>query len=206
LIAAGKYSQALALIRQRTPFASACGRICHHPCERDCNRSEGGDPVTIMALKRLAAQWGETVPQGIAPPSRPQKIAVVGGGPAGLTAGLDLRRHGYAVTVLDAAPRWAARSDTCSRATDCRSMPWRPICRSSYRRGSISGSASASAWTSPWRNCAEKGSPPSFWPPAPHVRSRSGFRASSWRVLARLSIAAWTWMPGRDPTWDGRSS
>ena len=57
LIAQGKFCQALDIIRQRMPFPGVCGRVCHHPCEDECNRGDYDKPVSIAALKRAAADY-----------------------------------------------------------------------------------------------------------------------------------------------------
>ncbi len=118
LISAGKYLQALDIIRERMPFAGICGRICHHPCEQNCNRKDIDEPVSIRNLKRFAAEYErDRIKQGLSierPPSEmpppekgdfTEKIAIVGAGPAGLTAANDLVKKGYPVTVFDSEKR-----------------------------------------------------------------------------------------------------
>ena len=99
------------------PLRGACGRVCHHPCESECNRGQIDAPVSVRNLKRFVSdyEWdriraGESVER---PPSEavvPEKgdyaerVAVVGGGPAGLTCANSLAKRGYAVTVYDANP------------------------------------------------------------------------------------------------------
>jgi heterodisulfide reductase subunit A-like polyferredoxin len=111
LIGDGRFAEAYALIRERNPFPAACGRICHHPCETECNRRELDQPVAVNNLKRFAADWvaqrraaGEEVappPKGEIDPSKP-RVAVVGGGPGGLTAARQLALRGYPVTLFEA--------------------------------------------------------------------------------------------------------
>ena len=111
LIGAGQFAEAYDLIRQQNPFPSVCGRICHHPCEGECNRHELDDAVAINPLKRFVTDWvaakraaGEDpapAPRGEIDPNRP-RVAVVGGGPAGLTAARDLALKGYPVTLFEA--------------------------------------------------------------------------------------------------------
>ncbi|OQB26156.1 MAG: NADP-reducing hydrogenase subunit HndC [Chloroflexi bacterium ADurb.Bin180] len=106
LISQGKYAEGLAVHRQRNPFALVCGRVCPAFCESRCRRGEIDEPVAIRQLKRFMAD------QEIKNPWTPErveevknkKVAVVGGGPAGLTAALRLAQWGYKVTVYEAAP------------------------------------------------------------------------------------------------------
>jgi heterodisulfide reductase subunit A len=105
LIGQGKFAEALALIRQTIPFPGVIGRVCNHPCEEVCNRGKYDQPVAICSLKRFVAD----VEQDLAPlPAievhRDQTVAIVGAGPAGLTAAHDLALHGYGVTVFEALP------------------------------------------------------------------------------------------------------
>ncbi len=112
LAAKGKYQQALQLIRQKNVLPGICGRICTHPCEENCRRGELDESVSIRAIKRFLAdylegheqsgEWQKTCLQpGEAEPSRKEKIAVIGSGPAGLAAAADLARRGYCVTVFE---------------------------------------------------------------------------------------------------------
>lgn len=104
LIAERRWDEALETIRRRCPLPGVCGRVCHHPCEKACRRGRYDDPVAIRSLKRFAADYGT---DRIAPPPpvvHEEKVAIVGSGPAGLTAAYDLRLEGYGVTVFEAAP------------------------------------------------------------------------------------------------------
>ncbi|MEO0079479.1 MAG: FAD-dependent oxidoreductase, partial [candidate division WOR-3 bacterium] len=105
LISQRKFREAYELVRERLPFVGVCGRVCHHPCEQECNRKEVDEPVSIRTLKRFIAD--QAYAQGPTPypqpaQERPERVAVVGSGPAGLTCALDLRAKGYKVTVFDA--------------------------------------------------------------------------------------------------------
>jgi heterodisulfide reductase subunit A-like polyferredoxin len=110
LIAQRKFKEAYDLIRQRCPLPAVCGRVCQHPCQTDCNRKDLGQPVAVRDLKRFAADYvyahRDEFKDEAAPAVEPQKekVAVIGGGPAGLTAAVDLRRMGYSVTIIDAKP------------------------------------------------------------------------------------------------------
>ena len=108
-IAAGEYLESVETIRERNPFPSICGRICHHPCEWRCRRGTLDEPVAIRALKRFAADWyfdhlGELPAPEPFPQTQSQRIAVVGAGPTGLSCAYHLARMGYPVTVFEALP------------------------------------------------------------------------------------------------------
>ena len=107
LIAQGKFQEALALIREAIPFPSVCGRVCHHPCESQCRRGEYDEPIAIRDLKRFVADYCEgRGTRGDSPIRRfaDSRVAIVGSGPAGLTAAYFLAREGYPVTVFEALP------------------------------------------------------------------------------------------------------
>ena len=106
-IAEGEFDQALATIKSTMPFAAVCGRVCHHPCEGKCLRGQLDDPLSVGALKRFAADYmmshdGSAKPQKPAPNG--YRAAVVGGGPAGLSAAWELARRGYQVKLYEALP------------------------------------------------------------------------------------------------------
>jgi len=104
----GDYEAAVNTIRERNPFLLACGRVCPHPCEENCRRGIEDDPVSINQLKRFAADYemnaGKRLPVPVAP-STGKHVAVVGGGPAGLTCAFFLRRLGHDVTIYEAMPK-----------------------------------------------------------------------------------------------------
>ena len=103
LVAEGRFVDALDTVRRHCPLPAVCGRICHHPCERACRRARYDDAVAIRALKRFVADGERHCPDPpVAPVRRREQIAVVGSGPAGLTAAHDLRQAGYRVKVLEA--------------------------------------------------------------------------------------------------------
>jgi len=105
LIARGRYREALDLIREALPFPSVCGRICHHPCEQECRRCDLDQPAAIRDLKRFVAEYDYPDAPEFAPPKQDKaKVAVVGAGPAGLAAALDLAKLGYRPTVFERAP------------------------------------------------------------------------------------------------------
>lgn len=108
LIGKGKYDEALALIRQANPFAAVHGRICNHPCESDCLRSQTDGAVAVCSLKRFAADYETQQGKSVTPEIKEkklEKIAVIGAGPAGLTAAYDLALMGYGVTVFEASSK-----------------------------------------------------------------------------------------------------
>jgi NADPH-dependent glutamate synthase beta subunit-like oxidoreductase/NAD-dependent dihydropyrimidine dehydrogenase PreA subunit len=110
LVAQGRFQEALDLIRETVPFPGVLGRVCHHPCEEECRRgTEVDEPVAICALKRFVADWvwekGETSPSISSDPSVPfARVAIVGAGPAGLTAAYFLARQGITSEVFEALP------------------------------------------------------------------------------------------------------
>ena len=105
LIAQGRYQEAMEVILRTLPFPGVIGRICPHPCENSCRRGQVDAPVSICALKRFVADRVDIeslpVPE-IA--KREEEVAIIGSGPAGLTAAYFLALEGYQVTVYEALP------------------------------------------------------------------------------------------------------
>ncbi|UCF91327.1 MAG: FAD-dependent oxidoreductase [Desulfobacterales bacterium] len=103
----GDYEGAVHTIRERNPLLLACGRVCPHPCELNCRRGIEDEPVSINQLKRFVADYemnsGKRLPISVAPPTH-KRIAIVGGGPAGLSCAYFLRRLGHEVTIYEAMP------------------------------------------------------------------------------------------------------
>jgi heterodisulfide reductase subunit A-like polyferredoxin len=107
LINQGKYREALELFKEAHPFPAICGRVCHHPCESICTRGDLDEPIAIEYLHRFLADLdlkSETryVPEVAEP--REEKMAIIGAGPAGLTAAYYLAKEGYPVTVFEKLP------------------------------------------------------------------------------------------------------
>ena len=107
LIREGRYDDALRVIKEENPFPGICGRICNHRCETACNRGLVDEPVNIHALKRFVTDKVYAQERQPVPPAErryPQRVAVIGAGPCGLTAAMDLVKLGYAATVFEALP------------------------------------------------------------------------------------------------------
>ena len=101
LVHAGRYADAVRLIRKDNPFPVACAYICEHPCEARCRRRMVDDAVNIRALKRYAVDQAGDVPQPACAPATGKKVAVIGGGPGGLSAAYYLALMGHSVTVYE---------------------------------------------------------------------------------------------------------
>ena len=111
LIAEGRYEEAYRYTREPNPMASICGRVCGHPCETACRRKDFDAPISIRALKRFVTERHGPesrnpidVYRGRPAINHPQRVAVIGSGPAGLSAAHDLALLGYRVTIFEAAP------------------------------------------------------------------------------------------------------
>jgi heterodisulfide reductase subunit A-like polyferredoxin len=106
LASQGKFQEALEVARRRMPLAGVCGRICHHPCEDSCNRGEYDQPLAIAGIERAVADlgWSEegAVTAHSVASSRSERVAIIGAGPAGLTAAQDLAQEGIGVAVFEA--------------------------------------------------------------------------------------------------------
>ena len=108
LIANGEYEEALKLVKDKIPLPAAIGRVCPHPCETACRRELVEEPVSIAALKQFVGDLdlnkdgkAYTIPVG---EPTGKRVAIIGGGPGGLTAAYFLRGEGHEVTVFDAMP------------------------------------------------------------------------------------------------------
>jgi len=105
LVGEKRYDDAIRLIRRDNPFPCACGYICEHPCETRCRRALLDDAINIRGIKRFAADYSGVVPPPERLPETGKKIAVIGGGPSGLTAAYYLQLMGHSVTVFEKRAR-----------------------------------------------------------------------------------------------------
>jgi NADPH-dependent glutamate synthase beta subunit-like oxidoreductase len=105
-IAEGKFAEAVAVIREKIPFPSVCGYVCVHPCEAKCRRGLLDEAIAIRVLKRFAAEHdtGLWKVNSKVAPATGKRVAIVGSGPAGLTAAYYLAKLGHSVTVFEALP------------------------------------------------------------------------------------------------------
>ncbi|MGD0780000.1 MAG: FAD-dependent oxidoreductase [Dehalococcoidales bacterium] len=103
----GKYQESLAIVREKVPFPGVLGRVCIHPCEEACRRSALNFPISIKFLKRFVADRDEGLWKRHATklPPTGKKVAIVGSGPAGLTAGYYLAKAGHTVTIFEQLPK-----------------------------------------------------------------------------------------------------
>ena len=107
LVHEGRYADALRVIKEENPFPGICGRICNHRCEAACNRNQVDEPIAIKDLKRFIVDQVYSKPREPVMPvlrTRSEWIAIIGSGPCGLTAAMDLVKQGYWVTVFEALP------------------------------------------------------------------------------------------------------
>ncbi len=105
-IGEGKPAEALAVIREKIPFPSVCGYVCLHPCEAKCRRALLDEAIGIRVLKRFAAEHdtGLWKANSRVAPATGKRVAIIGSGPAGLTAAYYLAKLGHSVTVFEALP------------------------------------------------------------------------------------------------------
>lgn len=105
LLSRRRFEEAWEIIKMDNPFPTACGRVCHHPCQTECQADKWGGPVSIRLMKRLATDYA--FEKGINKPRRQEtkpdgeRIAVIGAGPSGLAAANDLADKGYRITVFE---------------------------------------------------------------------------------------------------------
>ena len=102
-----KYAEAWHLIKEDNPFPAVCGRVCFHPCETDCNRSFYDDTIAIHNIERFIGDYGlkKKLKVKSKKSKRKEKIAIIGGGPAGLTCAYFLARNGYRPTIFETSKK-----------------------------------------------------------------------------------------------------
>ncbi|MFQ6128863.1 MAG: FAD-dependent oxidoreductase, partial [Thermoplasmata archaeon] len=115
LIKEERYADAVAVVREKAPFPRTLGMVCFHPCEENCRRGEISEPIAICWLKRSAAErddgsWKSRTERR---PETGRNIAIVGSGPAGLTAAYYLRRLGHSVTVFESDKKLGGMMRSC---------------------------------------------------------------------------------------------
>lgn len=106
LIANGQYTEALKLIKEQLPIPASIGKICPHPCEEECRRALVEEPISIAALKSFVAELDLNGEKYLPPMKKAsgKKVAIVGAGPAGLTAAYFLARNGHKAVIYEAMP------------------------------------------------------------------------------------------------------
>lgn len=105
LVREGRYEDAIRLIRKDNPFPTTCGFICEHPCEARCRRNMVDDAVNIRGLKRMAADFAGKVAPPPCQPATGKRVAIVGGGPGGLSTAYYLQLMGHQVVVYEMLPK-----------------------------------------------------------------------------------------------------
>lgn len=102
------FEEAFHIFAETTPFPSVCGRVCPHPCESECNRKEKDAAVSVNKVERFIGDYAlekGLKPKKLTDETRPEKVAVVGSGPGGMSAAYHLALRGYPVTVFEAFPK-----------------------------------------------------------------------------------------------------
>lgn len=101
LVSEGRYADAVRLIRKDNPFPTACAMVCEHPCEARCRRNMVDDAINIRGLKRFAVDNAGIVPTPERAPSTGRKVAIIGGGPSGLSAAYYLQLMGHQTAIFE---------------------------------------------------------------------------------------------------------
>ena len=106
LASEGKIDDALRTYLMKNPLPGVCGRVCYHPCEADCNRSNFDEPINIRSFERFLADNGSVeIQKDVSENAKNRRIAIVGSGPAGLSAAYHLARQGYLCTIFEEKPQ-----------------------------------------------------------------------------------------------------
>lgn len=105
LVNAGRYEEAVKLIRKDNPFPSSCAYVCEHPCEAHCRRAMVDDAINICGLKRYAVDHAKAEPAELLYAPTGKTVGIIGGGPGGLTAAYYLAQMGHQVTVYEQRPK-----------------------------------------------------------------------------------------------------
>ena len=100
LVREGRYADAVRLIRKDNPMPTACAYICEHPCEARCRRNMVDAPINIRGLKRYAVDHAGNVPNPACGEATGKRVAIIGGGPSGLSCAYYLRLMGHSVTIF----------------------------------------------------------------------------------------------------------
>lgn len=105
LVKQGKFKEGLELVRKTNPLPAVLGRVCFHPCEKNCNRAKFDEAVVIHNVEKFLGDYGHSLPrEKEVKEKREEKIAIIGSGPAGLSCAYHLARIGYQVTIFEALP------------------------------------------------------------------------------------------------------
>lgn len=115
LVGEGRFSEAAAVIKEKVPFPQVLGRICPHPCEDECRREKLNEPIAIRMLKRFATEHDDGLwkKNSIKKPPTGKRVAIIGSGPAGLTAAYYLTKLGHSITVYEESSRLGGMMSAC---------------------------------------------------------------------------------------------